>query len=390
MCHLPALRNSSETTETSGGRASRPPDGPEARPPVQNVSLVLQPSLTLALTLAFTLLQLLPGSATAAAPDGSLAQGLVNPGHEDKPAWFKESFLDIREDVAEAAAAGRRVMLYFYQDGCPYCAKLLREGFGDQAIADQTRGAFDVLALNLWGDRDVTGFDGAQTTEKGFAAGLRVQFTPTLLLLDERGSEVLRIDGYFPPHRLRIALDYVAQRREQQGQSFQAFYLAADPQAAAGKLHAEGGFLTAPLRLARAGIGRPLVVFFEQPVCAACDELHQDILRRLPVAWSLTGLDAAVVNAWSGEPVQTPDGRELPLKDWSTELGIEYTPSLVFFDAQGLEVFRTAGFLKAFHIHGALDYVATGAYLRQPHFQRYLDARRTALEARGFEVDLMD
>ncbi len=43
------LRNSSETTETSGGRASRPPDGPEARPPVQNVSLVLEPSLTVIL-----------------------------------------------------------------------------------------------------------------------------------------------------------------------------------------------------------------------------------------------------------------------------------------------------------------------------------------------------
>jgi thioredoxin-related protein len=71
-------------------------------------------------------------------------------------------------------------------------------------------------------------------------------------------------------------------------------------------------------------------------------------------------------------------------------LGIEYTPSLVFFDAQGLEVFRTAGFLKAFHIHGALDYVATGAYLRQPNFQRYLEARRAALEARGFKIDLME
>jgi hypothetical protein len=37
-----------------------------------------------------------------------------------------------------------------------------------------------------------------------------------------------------------------------------------------------------------------------------------------------------------------------------------------------------------------LDYVATAAYLRQPNFQRYLQKRRAALEARGFEVDLMD
>jgi thioredoxin-related protein len=338
------------------------------------------------------LLLFAPAWPWAAAPDGDLGPSLVNPGHEEKPAWFKESFLDIREDLAEAAAANRRVILYFYQDGCPYCAKLLREGLADEAIAALTRRSFDVIALNLWGDREVTGLDGEQTTEKAFAAGLKVQFTPTLLMLDERGQVVLRIDGYFPPHRLRTALDYVAQRRDLEGQRFQDFYLAADPKAASGKLHSEGGFLTAPLRLARQGdgAGRPLVVMFEQPTCAACDELHQDILRREPVAWSLAAFDAAVANAWSSDTVQTPDGRELPLRAWSAELGIEYTPSLVFFDAVGREVFRTAGYLKAFHIHGALDYVATGAYRWQPNFQRYLEARRSALEARGFKVDLMD
>ena len=336
------------------------------------------------------LVLLLPSLCGGAAGDPALAPGLINPGHEEKPSWFKASFLDIREDLAEAKAASRRVILYFYQDGCPYCAKLLREGFSDQGIAELTRGAFDVIALNLWGDREVTGFAGEQTTEKAFAAGLKVQFTPTLLMLDEDGAVVLRIDGYFPPHRLRMALDYVAQRRERQGQSFQDFYLAAEPKAASGKLHAEGGFLTAPLRLARHPDGRPLVVFFEQPNCAGCDELHQDILRREAIAPSLTAFDAALVDAWSNESVQTPDGREMPLKAWSAELGIEYTPSLVFFDGAGREVFRTAGYLRAFHIHGALDYVATGAYLRQPNFQRYLEARRGALEARGFKVDLMD
>ena len=41
------------------------------------------------------------------------------------PHWFKESFLDFEEDVDEAAAAGKRVMIYFHQEGCPYCAKLV-------------------------------------------------------------------------------------------------------------------------------------------------------------------------------------------------------------------------------------------------------------------------
>ena len=189
------------------------------------------------------------------------------------------------------------------------------------------RERFDLIAINLWGDREVTGFLGEPTTEKAFASGLEVQFTPTMLLLDAEG----RVES-----------------------------------------------------------GRPLVVMFEQPSCGACDELHLEILRREPVAYALSNLDAAIVNTWATDPVQIPDGRDLPAKDWARELGIEYTPSLVFFDAAGNEVFRTEGYLKSFHVHGAMDYVATGAYLRQPNFQRYLQERRTALVARGFTVDLME
>jgi thioredoxin-related protein len=37
------------------------------------------------------------------------------------PAWFATSFLDFRDEVADAARAGKRVMIYVGQDGCPYC-----------------------------------------------------------------------------------------------------------------------------------------------------------------------------------------------------------------------------------------------------------------------------
>ena len=41
----------------------------------------------------------------------------------ETPHWFKESFLEFEEDVAEAAADGKRVMIFFHQEGCPYCAR---------------------------------------------------------------------------------------------------------------------------------------------------------------------------------------------------------------------------------------------------------------------------
>lgn len=328
----------------------------------------------------------------AAPGPAELGPGLQNPGYLDKPAWFKESFLDIREDLAETTAVARRLVLYFYQDGCPYCTKLLQEGLGDKTIGTLARERFDWIAINIWGDREVIGFSGEPTTEKQFAANLKVQFTPTLLLLDEGGKAILRINGYYPPHNLSAALTYVAERREQMGETYADFLATRGPVRAKGKLHEEVGFLPQPLRLAdnRDLSMRPLVVMFEQPTCKDCDELHDAILRREPLAYSLTAFDAAIVDAYSQGLIQTPDGREIPAREWAAEMGIEYTPSLVFFDATGREVFRTEGYLKAFHIHGALDYVATGAYIHQPSFQRYLAARREALAARGIRADLME
>ena len=86
---------------------------------------------------------------------------------------------------------------YFYQDGCPYCAKLLNDNVGNRKTADKTQWSFDVIAINMWGDREVIDLSGETTTEKAFAAALRVQYTPVLLFLKEQGRMVNRINGYF-------------------------------------------------------------------------------------------------------------------------------------------------------------------------------------------------
>ncbi|MES9847597.1 MAG: thioredoxin family protein, partial [Candidatus Thiodiazotropha sp.] len=164
---------------------------------------------TLSILLLFAAPQL-----QAAGDQEGLGQGLVNPGFHDKPAWFKNSFLDLQEDLQEATEEDKRVILYFHQDGCPYCAKLLNENFSIKAIVDKTQEAFQLVAINIWGDREVTGLSGEATTEKAFAASMKVMYTPTMLFLDEQGRRVLRINGYYAPHRFMTALDYVAGREE--------------------------------------------------------------------------------------------------------------------------------------------------------------------------------
>lgn len=323
----------------------------------------------------------------AAADAPALAPGMVHPGYHEPPKWFKETFLDLKDDVAEAAKAGRRVMVYFYQDGCPYCAKLLQENFGDKALAEKTRRHFDVIAMNLWGDREVTDLEGKATTEKAFAKALRVQFTPTLLVLDEKGGTALRLNGYRPPHEFDVALDF-ARAGSGAGASFTEYLASRKPARAAGRLHAQPWLMAPPLDLARRE-EKPLLVLFEQKVCAACDELHGEGFGRPEVASLLPAFRAARVDIVSREAVTTPAGESTTMRDWARALGIAYTPSLVFFDGGGREVFRVDGYLRPFHLASSLDYVASGAYRREPEFQRFIEARAAARRARGEKVELM-
>ncbi|MCB2105160.1 MAG: thioredoxin, partial [Rhodobacteraceae bacterium] len=38
-----------------------------------------------------------------------------------KPDWLRETFKDLREDLAEANAEGKRLMIIIEQRGCIYC-----------------------------------------------------------------------------------------------------------------------------------------------------------------------------------------------------------------------------------------------------------------------------
>jgi hypothetical protein len=44
--------------------------------------------------------------------------------------------------------------------------------------------------------------------------------------------------------------------------------------------------------------------------------------------------------------------------------------------------------VRPFHLAGALDYVASGGYRKEPSFQRYLQAHAERLRERGEPVNL--
>ena len=306
----------------------------------------------------------------------------------DIPRWFKSSFLDFREDIAEAAKDRKRMMVYFGQDGCPYCRELMRVNFSQKDIVDKARTHFDVVAVNIWGDREVTWLDRKHYSEKSFAALLKIQFTPTVLFFDEKGNVVLRLNGYHPPHKFALALDYVSGGHDARS-TFAEYLVRHAREPASGRLHDQPFFMRPPYDFAptREG-GRPLAILFEQKDCAACDELHATGFRNKQVSALVGKLDVARLELFGRAPLVTPSGRRSTETEWARELNVSYTPSVVFFDAHGIEVFRIEAYVRPFHLASGFDYVVSGAYRKEPSFQRYIQSRAQKIREGGGGVEL--
>jgi thioredoxin-related protein len=161
------------------------------------------------LAAALAALMLSAAGLTGAAEDpGTLKGGVAY----TLPQWFKPSFLDFRQDVAEARKQGRQVMVFLHLDNCPYCARMLEENFISGENRDFMQKHFVVVAVNVRGSLEVTWVDGVTYTERGLAEHLKIRGTPTLVFLDQDAKKVLQIGGYRDRRALRAALDYVNER----------------------------------------------------------------------------------------------------------------------------------------------------------------------------------
>ncbi|MFO1216787.1 MAG: thioredoxin fold domain-containing protein [Burkholderiaceae bacterium] len=328
-------------------------------------------------------------AAAVAAGGGAPARAQqASPHAIEIPGWFLESFLDFKDEAATAAKAGKRLMLYFGQDGCPYCRELMSQNFSQKAIVEKTRAHFEAVALNIWGDREVTWTDGQRLSEKQFAKLLKVQFTPTLLFLDEQGRVTTRLNGYWPPHKFDAALDYVIARMDRNGTSLADHVAQHAREAANAQLADEPFFLAPPFDLRRKPGGKPLAVLWETRSCKACDEMHAEGFRRAEMKALLARFDVVRFAHGDATELVAPDGRRVAANQWARELQVAYTPSVVFFDASNREVFRFEGYVRPFHLAGSFDYVAQGAYRTQPEFQRFLQDKAERARARGQPVDI--
>ena len=98
-----------------------------------------------------------------------------------KPSWLKESFLDITEDIQEAADAGKRLFMTIEWKGCSFCAKMNEVNWREPRIAEYLNAHFDHIQLNMQGAREVTDANGDAMPEKDYIRRLRLRGTPKLV-----------------------------------------------------------------------------------------------------------------------------------------------------------------------------------------------------------------
>lgn len=106
-----------------------------------------------------------------------------------KTDWMRDTFKDLSEDLAEANAEGKRLMLIFEQRGCIYCTKMHKEVFPQESVASYIRENYFVVQLNLHGSTEVVDFDGETLEERQMARKWNVMFTPTIMFLPEEVEE---------------------------------------------------------------------------------------------------------------------------------------------------------------------------------------------------------
>lgn len=106
-----------------------------------------------------------------------------------KAAWMRDTFKDLGEDLAEANAEGKRLMLMVEQRGCVYCKKMHEEVFPTEVIDSYLRENYFVVQLDLNGAVEMTDFDGEVLEERAMVKKWGLLFTPTMMFLAPEVTE---------------------------------------------------------------------------------------------------------------------------------------------------------------------------------------------------------
>lgn len=289
------------------------------------------------------------------------------------PSWFKLSLGDLRDDLKQAVAHDKKgIIVYYGQKYCPYCAKFFATSLAALDIQHSIRTHYDMIPVDIWGIDTYIDTDGKQYNERELSRHYNTNFTPSVIFYDQAGKAVFRLRGYHSPYQFRAALDY----------AIGGFYIKETfrdylDRAVPGMYFKKGGlnerdfFIQPPydLKALITHDAKPLVVFFEQGECHACDLLHTGPLSDSTILAELDKMDAVQLDMWADTALITPEGEATTARKWAQQLNIFYAPTLVFFDTSGKEIMRIDSVVEFYRLLGVLHYINQKAYTTEPDYQ---------------------
>ena len=313
----------------------------------------------------------------SAAERGSIIGGVTH----QAPSWFKESFLEIADDVEEAAEENKHVILFFQLNDCPYCDRMLEESFESEPLTSYIRQHFDTIAINVRGDREIAFNDEISVNEKELSNILKVFATPAILFLDKENKTIARVNGYRAPQRFRSVLEYVASGayETQSLGEYQKAELDRDVyQLRANPLFSNITDLSS--------VDGPLMLIFEDSSCYDCHEFHDGILAHEEVRKEISTFTIVRLDTDSEQPITDIYGNETTAAKLAEEYDMLYRPGVLAFD-EGNLIRRTDSLVFPHHFKESMRYVA-GGYYKEIDYATYSEQRTEELLASGVTINL--
>jgi thioredoxin-related protein len=267
-------------------------------------------------------------------PIAAHAQTQAGP-RDPREFFFAQTFGDLPEELAEAREAGKLgLLLFFEQEGCPYCERMLKTILNQPEIQDWYRERFVSIAVDINGDVELTDVDGIALPSKVFAEHRRVKTTPTISFIDLSGAEIYRrVTMVSGPREFMMMGQYIAEGRytdtswrDYAGEHPEVVNSATVQQVVDFRLEAA----------AAAASGVNLLLAVTREGCRYCALLRGEFLA--PMVRSGEYVDRVRIREMMMEP-------DTPIKDFSGQVtttakiaaryGVSITPTVLLLDSSG-------------------------------------------------------
>jgi len=212
----------------------------------------------------------------------------------------------------------------------------------------------------------------------------KVNFTPTIVFLDQNNKLVYKVNGYCSVESFKNILNFVKNRAYQH--TTLAEFTSQQNRIKQYQLKDHSAFQEiTDLSVKR---DKPLLVMFEDQYCVLCNKLHDGHLKNPEILKELDLFDVVRFDAESNQAIIDVNGNKTTPSAYARELRLNYRPGIVMFD-QGVEVMRIDALLYSYHFAGHLRYIGERHYKQYPDsIFDYLRVYRQKILDSGQDIDL--